>query len=262
MRTSDATAPRSIDLNSDLGEGTDPAEHAGDARMLEIVSSANVACAFHAGDPATIHRTVHAAVRRGVSVGAHVAYNDREGFGRRDLAVPSDELRADLVYQLGAIREIARTAGTSVRYVKPHGALYNTAAVDPQVAEDVAAAIVTVDPELVLLGLPGSVALDAARAAGLVTASEAFADRAYTAEGRLVPRGVEGAVLHDPEEVAARMLRLVHEGVVRSIEGTDVQVVADSICVHGDTLGAAAMAARLREVLTGAGVSLRPFVTP
>ncbi|PRZ08656.1 UPF0271 protein [Isoptericola sp. CG 20/1183] len=260
MTVHPATTPPRIDLNSDLGESFGRSSLGDDARMLAVVSSANVACGFHAGDPATMRSTVREAVVRGVMVGAHVAYRDLAGFGRRAMDVPSDELRADVVYQLGALQAVAVAEGTRVRYVKPHGALYNTAATDERVAVDVAAAVAAVDPGLVMLGLPGSVALAAAAAAGLPTAAEAFADRAYTAAGTLVPRGEPGAVLDDAEEVAARMLRMVTTGLVTAVDGTDVAVRADSVCVHGDTPGAAAIAERVRDALVGAGVRLRPFV--
>jgi UPF0271 protein len=255
-----AHTPARLDLNSDLGEGFGAWRLGDDVRMLDVVTSANVACGFHAGDPATMRRTVRAAVARGAALGAHVAYRDLVGFGRRRMDVPSEELRADVVYQLGALQAVAAAEGGRVTYVKPHGALYNTAAVDPRVAEDVAAAVAAVDPTLVLLGLPGSVALDAAAAAGLPVAAEAFADRAYTPEGRLVARSEPGAVLHDPEQVARRVLRLATDGVVEATDGSLLTVRADSVCVHGDTPGAVEMAVRVRAVLTAAGVDLRPFV--
>ncbi|MCK9794364.1 LamB/YcsF family protein [Isoptericola sp. 4D.3] len=248
-----------VDLNSDLGEGFGAWALGDDEAMLEVVSSANVACGFHAGDPATIRRTVRLAATRGVTVGAHVGYRDLVGFGRRAMDVPSVELQADVVYQVGALQALAAAEGTRVTYVKPHGALYNTAAVDERVAADVAAAVAAADPSLVLLGLPGTPALAAAEAAGLRTAVEAFADRAYTPAGTLVPRGEPGAVLHDPDVVARRMLRLVTEGVVEAVDGTDVAVRADSVCVHGDSPGAVAMARRVREVLDAGGVRLAPF---
>ncbi|MFC8599715.1 LamB/YcsF family protein [Isoptericola sp. NPDC057191] len=248
-----------VDLNSDLGEGFGRWTLGDDEAMLDVVSSANVACGFHAGDPTTIRRTVRLAAARGVALGAHVGYRDLAGFGRRDIDVPSAELQADVVYQLGALQALAAVEGTRVTYVKPHGALYNTAAVDERVAADVAAAVAAVDPTLVLLGLPGTPALAAAEAAGLPTAAEAFADRAYTTAGTLLPRSAPGAVLHDPEVVARRMLRLVTEGVVEAEDGTDVAVRADSVCVHGDTPGAVAMARRVREAFDAAGVALAPF---
>jgi UPF0271 protein len=260
MNASPAGTSRRIDLNSDLGESFGRWELGDDVRMLDIVTSANVACGFHAGDAATMRRTVRAAVERGVVIGAHVAYRDLAGFGRRAMDVPSDELRADVVYQLGALQAIASAEGGRVAYVKPHGALYNTAAVDERVARDVAVAVADVDAGLTMLGLPGSAALDAAREAGLPTAAEAFADRAYSPDGTLVPRREPGAVLHDPGMVAERMLRLVTEGVVTAVDGRDVRLAADSVCVHGDTPGAVTMAERVREALADAGVTLRPFV--
>lgn len=248
-----------VDLNSDLGEGFGRWRLGDDDAMLAVVSSANVACGFHAGDPATIRRTVRVAVERGVAVGAHVGYRDLAGFGRRRMDVPSEELQADVVYQIGALAGLVAAEGGRVSYVKPHGALYNTAAVDERVAVDVATAVAAVDPSLVVLGLPGSRALAAASAAGLATAAEAFADRAYRADGTLVPRSEPGAVLDDPDDVARRMLRLVTEGVVEAHDGTLVPVRADSICVHGDSPGAVAAAERVRTVLTQAGVDVTPF---
>jgi UPF0271 protein len=248
-----------VDLNSDLGEGFGRWTLGDDAAMLAVVSSANVACGFHAGDPASIRRTVRLAVARGVAVGAHVGYRDLAGFGRRRMDVPSDELQADVAYQVGALQALAAAEGGRVTYVKPHGALYNTAAVDERVAADVAAAVADVDPALAVLGLPGSRSLAAAEAAGLRTVAEAFADRAYTPAGTLVPRREPGAVLADPDAVARRVLRLVTEGVVEAVDGSLVAVPAASVCVHGDTPGAVAMARRVREVLDAAGVAVRPF---
>ncbi|CAM3432071.1 LamB/YcsF family protein [Isoptericola cucumis] len=249
----------SVDLNSDLGEGFGRWTLGDDAAMLGVVSSANVACGFHAGDPASIRRTVRLAAERGVAVGAHVGYRDLVGFGRRDLDVASEELQADVAYQIGALAGLAAAEGARVTYVKPHGALYTASAVDGRVAADVAAAVAAVDPSLKLLGLPGTRSLDAAAAAGLTTVAEAFADRAYTPAGTLVPRREPGAVLHDPDVVARRMLRLVTEGVVEAVDGSPVEVRADSICVHGDSDGAVAMARRVRELLDAEGVAIAPF---
>ncbi len=248
-----------VDLNSDLGEGFGRWRLGDDDAMLAVVSSANVACGFHAGDPATIRRTVRLAVERGVTLGAHVGYRDLAGFGRRRMDVPSEELQADVAYQVGALAGLAAAEGGRVAYVKPHGALYNTAVVDERVAADVAAAVAAVDASLVMLGLPGSQALAAASAAGLATATEAFADRAYRADGTLVPRSEPGSVLDDPDDVARRMLRLATEGVVEADDGTLVPVRADSICVHGDSPGAVVMAVRVRDVLAEAGVHVAPF---
>lgn len=248
-----------IDLNSDLGESLGAWTMGDDAAMLSIVSSANVACGFHAGDAAGILQTLRAAAARGVAVGAHVAYPDLAGFGRRNMDVASADLQADVIYQIGALQGLAKVAGTRVRYVKPHGALYNTIAHDRRQAGDVIAAIRAIDPTLVLVALAGAPLVNWAREAGLTVVSEAFADRAYTPEGTLVSRREKGAVLHDAQAVAARMLRLAREGVVEAIDGSSVRVQADSICVHGDSPGAVAMAREVRAVLEQAGVAVQAF---
>ncbi|QIR83784.1 LamB/YcsF family protein [Paracoccus sp. AK26] len=250
---------RTIDLNSDLGEGYGAWTMGDDAAMLGIVSSANVACGFHAGDPLTIRATVDGAAARGVAVGAHVSYPDRVGFGRRPMDVTSAELTADVIYQIGALQGIARAAGTRVAYVKPHGALYNTIANDARQADAVIAAIREIDPSLVLMGLAGTRILDRAADAGLATVAEAFGDRAYTPDGQLVSRREKGAVLHDADAVAARMLRLAVEGVIEAIDGSVLRLQADSICVHGDSAGAVDMARRIREELVSGGVTIAPF---
>ncbi len=249
-----------MDLNSDLGESLGAWRMGDDDAMLDIVSSANVACGFHAGDAAGILRTLRSAARKGVAVGAHVAYPDLAGFGRRAMDVASADLVADVVYQIGALQGLATAAGTRVRYVKPHGALYNTIAHDARQADDVIAAIRAVDAGLVLVGLAGSPLLARARAAGLRVVAEAFADRAYRGDGTLVPRGEAGAVLHDADAVAARMLRLATGGVVATVDGGDVRIEADSICVHGDSPGAVDMARRVRALLARAGVEVTSFV--
>lgn len=248
-----------IDLNSDLGESLGAWRMGDDDAMLAIVSSANVACGFHAGDAAGILRTLRRAADCGVAVGAHVAYPDLRGFGRRPMDVSSDDLRADVIYQVGALQALAAVAGTTVRYVKPHGALYNTIAHDERQAHDVIAAIKALDPDLVLVALAGSALVGWARAQGLRVVQEAFADRAYTPQGALVSRREPGAVLHDPAQVAERMLRLVREGSLPAIDGSLVRVEADSICVHGDSPGAVAMARALRGALEEAGVAIQPF---
>ena len=250
-----------IDLNSDLGESLGAWIMGDDAAMLDIVTSANVACGFHAGDPAGILATLRAAQARGVVVGAHVAYPDLLGFGRRNMDVASSDLVASVIYQIGALQGLAAAAGTQVRYVKPHGALYNTIAHDERQARDVIAAIRAIDAGLALVALAGSPLVRWAEDTGLRVVAEAFADRAYTPQGTLVSRREAGAVLHDPAVVAARMLRLVREGVVEAVDGSLASVRADSICVHGDSPGAVAMAAQLRRTLQQAGVALAPFAT-
>jgi 5-oxoprolinase (ATP-hydrolysing) subunit A len=248
-----------IDLNSDLGESLGAWRMGDDDAMLGIVSSANVACGFHAGDPAGILQTLRRAKAKGVVVGAHVSYPDLIGFGRRAMDVASADLRADVIYQIGALKGLAAAAGTVVRYVKPHGALYNTIAHDERQANDVIAAIREIDADLSLVALAGSPLLDWARAQGLRVVAEAFADRAYMPDGSLVSRRQAGAVLHDPQEVAERMLRLAKEGVVTAIDGSTVRTQAESVCVHGDSPGAVEMARQVRLLLEGAGVVVRSF---
>lgn len=248
-----------IDLNSDLGESFGQWRMGDDAAMLDIVTSANVACGFHAGDPAGILRTLKAAKAKGVTIGAHVAYPDLVGFGRRNMDVASDELTADVIYQIGALQALAHAAGTQVRYVKPHGALYNTIAHDKRQALAVIEAIRAVDPNLVLVALAGSSLIELARNEGLTCIAEAFADRAYTPQGTLVSRREAGAVLHNAEQVAQRMLRLVESGTVEAIDGSITRIEAESICVHGDSPGAIQMAREVRQLLEQSGVSLQAF---
>lgn len=249
-----------IDLNSDLGESFGAWRMGDDAAMLAVVSSANVACGFHAGDPAGILSTLRAAASRGVSVGAHVSYPDLVGFGRRNMDMASADLQASVIYQIGALQGLAAAAGTRVRYVKPHGALYNFIAHDARQAADVIAAVKAVDASLGLVVLAGSALSGWAREAGLRTVEEAFADRGYRADGSLVPRNQPGAVLHDPEAVAERMLQLARDGTVTAVDGSVVRVRAESICVHGDSPGAVAMAQRVRERLTAEGVRIAAFM--
>ena len=249
-----------IDLNSDLGESLGAWSMGDDAAMLDIVSSANVACGFHAGDPAGILATLRAAKARGVAVGAHVAYPDLIGFGRRNMDVASPDLVADVIYQIGALQGLAQAAGTRIAYVKPHGALYNTIAHDERQARDVIAAIRAVDAGLALVVLAASPLVQWARDAGLRVIAEAFADRGYTPQGTLVSRRDKGAVLHDSALVARRMLRLVKDGVVEAIDGSLARVQAQSICVHGDSPGAVEMARAVRKALEGDGIAVRSFL--
>ena len=250
-----------FDLNCDLGEGFGVWSLGDDAALLELVTSANVACGFHAGDPSIMRRVCARAASLGVAVGAQVGYRDLVGFGRRAIVMDPRALADEVLYQVAALDGIARSCGTRVSYVKPHGALYNVAAVDPEQAEAVVAGVAAFAP-LPLLGLPGSVLLAAARRAGIPAVGEAFADRAYTREGRLVPRGLPGAVLADPDVVARRAVGMVVEGVVHADDGSPVRVEAESLCVHGDTPGAVAIARAVREALERAGVELRPFAPP
>jgi len=250
----------SIDLNSDLGESFGVWRLGDDEAMLEVVSSANVACGFHAGDPSTLRRVCTAAVAGGVAIGAQVGYPDLAGFGRRHLDIDPDELRDAVLYQLGALDGFAQVAGSEVGYVKPHGALYHATIADPAQAGAVVAAAAEYDPSLAVLGAPGSPLLRLAEEAGLEPVGEAFADRAYLADGRLVPRGEPDAVLADPGEVAARAVRLAADHEVLAIDGTVVRVDARSLCVHGDTPGAVELAQAVRDALGEAGVGIHPFV--
>jgi 5-oxoprolinase (ATP-hydrolysing) subunit A len=249
-----------IDLNSDVGESFGNWTMGDDAAIFRSVSSANVACGFHAGDPSTIAQTCRDAVAAGITIGAHVGYRDLAGFGRRFLDCSPTELADDVLYQLGALEAIARAAGGQVRYVKPHGALYNTIVTHRAQAQAVVDAVKAFGGDLPLLLLPGSVALNAAEAAGLRGVAEAFADRAYNPDGTLVSRREPGAVLHDEDAVAANMVRLATEGTLVARDGSTIRTSAESICLHGDTAGAVSMAATVRRGLEAAGVGIRSFV--
>lgn len=248
-----------IDLNADLGESFGRWELGDDDALLPLVTSANVACGFHAGDPSVLARTCARAAETGVAIGAQVGYRDLAGFGRRFIDVPPADLTNDVLYQIGALEAFARVAGVRVRYVKPHGALYNAIVHHEAQAAAVAEAIVKYDPTLPVLGLPGSVWLRVAAEAGLTTVAEAFADRAYTPEGTLVSRRERGSVLHDAKTIAARCVRLATQGEIEAVDGTIVKVTAASICVHGDTPGAVGNARAVREALGRADVRLEPF---
>ena len=248
-----------IDLNSDLGEGFGIWPLGDDETMVGLVTSANLACGFHAGDPRTLLQTCRWAVEQGVSIGAQVAYRDLAGFGRRFIDADPADLTADVIYQIGALQGLARAAGGRVSYVKPHGALYNAIVHHEAQAAAVVEAVTSYDAALPVLGLPGSRWLALAATAGLTTYAEAFADRGYTPEGTLVPRSDDGAVLTDPEKVADRVLRMVADHQVEAVDGSLVDVEPDSVCLHGDTPGAVEMARAVRSRLTDAGVTLAPF---
>lgn len=251
----------SIDLNADLGESFGAWSLGDDEALLDVVTSANVACGFHAGDPLTMRATVAAASARGVRIGAHPAYRDLVGFGRRFLDVAPAELTADVLYQLGALDAMCKAVGTRIAYVKPHGALYTTIAHHEAQAAAVVDAVRAFDPDLPILGLPGSTVLAAAAASGLRGVAEAFADRAYTPAGALLPRREPGAVIHDPQAVVARAVRLATDATVIAVDGSVVAVEAASLCVHGDTPGAARLASAVAEGLRAAGVPLASFVS-
>ncbi|WP_155054491.1 LamB/YcsF family protein [Streptomyces blattellae] len=249
-----------IDLNADLGEGFGRWRLTDDEQLLSVVTSANVACGFHAGDAVTMRHVCELAAERGVRIGAQVAYRDLAGFGRRAMDVPPAELAAEVAYQIGALEVFARAAGTRVSYVKPHGALYNRVVHDEEQAGAVVDGVLLADASLPVLGMPGSRLLELAGKAGLPAVAEAFADRAYTEEGTLVPRGQDGAVLTDPDTVVERSLGLARFGVVTSRSGAPVEVRAESLCLHGDTPGAVELARRVRERLRESGVRVEAFV--
>ena len=249
----------SIDLNSDVGESFGRWTLGDDAAILRSVSSANVACGFHAGDPGVIRRTCRDAAAANVAVGAHVGYRDLAGFGRRFLDVAPVELADDVVYQLGALQALAAAEGARVRYVKPHGGLYNAIVHHTAQAQAVVDAVRAVDPGLPILGLPGSEVLRLAAAAGLRAVPEAFADRAYKPDGTLVSRSQPGAVLENPADVAEQVLRMATESSVRAVDGSLLKIQAESICVHGDSPGAVAMATAAKAALAEAGVSVSAF---
>ncbi|MEU0110241.1 5-oxoprolinase subunit PxpA [Streptomyces sp. NPDC006251] len=249
----------SIDLNADLGEGFGRWRLTDDEQLLSVVTSANVACGFHAGDAVTMRRVCALAAERGVRIGAQVSYRDLAGFGRRAMDVPPAELAAEVAYQIGALEVFARAAGARVAYVKPHGALYNRVVHDEEQAAAVVDGVLLADGTLPVLGLPGSRLLELAAKAGLPVVTEAFADRAYTDAGTLVPRSQEGAVVTDPEAVVERSLGLARSGEVVSRSGTRIEVRARSLCLHGDTPGAVELARRVRERLKSSGVRVEAF---
>ncbi|MCV7027928.1 LamB/YcsF family protein [Mycobacterium sherrisii] len=248
-----------IDLNADLGEGFGVWRLGDDDAMLGIVTSANVACGFHAGDPAGLLRVCRGAAARGVRIGAQVSYRDLAGFGRRFIDVDPADLTADVVYQIGALQAIARAAGSTVSYVKPHGALYNTIVTNPEQAAAVAEAVRLVDDTLPVLGMAGSAFFAAAERLNLTTVAEAFADRAYRSDGQLVSRREPGAVLHDPETIAQRVQDMVSCGRVTAVDGSPVQLRVESVCVHGDSPGAVQIATAVRDGLRAADIDVRAF---
>ncbi|HEY3994535.1 MAG TPA: 5-oxoprolinase subunit PxpA [Mycobacterium sp.] len=248
-----------IDLNADLGEGFGVWRLGDDEAMLGIVTSANVACGFHAGDPAGLLRVCRAAAEQGVRVGAQVSYRDLAGFGRRFIDVAAEDLVADVVYQIGALQALAHASGTTVSYVKPHGALYNTIVTNREQAAAVTEAVRLVDATLPVLGMAGSAFFDEASRLGLRPVAEAFADRAYLPDGQLVSRREPGAVLHDPDRIADRVVAMVDSGRVTAIDGTQINLDVESVCVHGDSPGAVQIATAVRERLKAAGTDVRAF---
>lgn len=248
-----------IDLNCDMGESFGRYRLGNDAAMLDVVTSANIACGLHAGDPVVMRETVALAASRGVTIGAHPGYPDLQGFGRRAMQLAPAELEAFLLYQLGALTSFARLAGVPLTHVKPHGALYNQAAADPDIAAAIARAVAAFDPRLIVVTLPESALKLAALGAGLRVALEGFADRAYQANGALAPRERSGAVIHDPDVAVARAIRMVTQGEVETIEGKVIPLRVDTLCVHGDTPNAAELAQSLRQALQKASIRLVPL---
>lgn len=246
-----------MDLNADVGESLGPWPMGADAALIGLVTSVNVACGFHAGDPLTMRRTVRLALDAGVAIGAHPGYPDLVGFGRRDMALAADDLEAAVLYQVAALAGILRAEGGRLAHVKPHGALYNRAAIDPATAEPIARALARFDPALRLVGPPGSALTAAGIAAGLVFLAEGFADRAYEADGSLRSRRLPGALLEDPARAAAQAVRIALEGRTTAMDGTTIELSVATLCIHGDTPGAATIAAAVRQALTDAGVDVR-----
>lgn len=243
----------SVDLNADLGEGA-----ANDAAILDFVTSANIACGGHAGDPALMARTIELATDKRVAIGAHPGFPDREGFGRRMLTVTPQEVHDFVGEQIGALLDLTRTANAPLRHVKPHGALYNAATTDPTIADAIATAIASLDPTLVLYGLAGSELIAAGERAELRTAAEGFADRTYAADGTLTPRSEADAFVEDVKAAVEQAVRLVTEGKVRALQGSDVEMRVDTICIHGDSPQASAFAAEIRRGLESAGIEVAP----
>jgi UPF0271 protein len=250
---------KSLDLNCDMGEGLGAWKMGDDAALLDHVTSANIACGFHAGDPGTIHRTVELALRKGVAVGAHPSLPDLQGFGRRRMSVSAEEVYDMVLYQIGALAGFTTACGGQMAHVKPHGALYNMAAKDWALAKAIVQAVKDFDSRIVLFGLAGSELVRAGQQAGLRTANEVFADRTYQADGSLTPRSQPDAIIHDAETAIAQVRRMVREGRVRSRQGGDIPVQADTLCIHGDEPNAVQFAKRIRQALDADGVRVATF---
>lgn len=247
-----------VDLNCDLGESFGAYTIGLDSQVIPYLSSVNIACGAHAGDPAVMRKTVEMALASNVSIGAHPGYPDLQGFGRRSLAMSPDDVYASVLYQIGALSAFVQAAGGKLRHVKPHGALYNNAAKDVALAQAIAQAVKDFDPNLTLVGLAFSKSIDAAQSLGLATASEFFADRAYQDNGSLVLRGLPGAVIVNEDAAIARTLKAVTEGVVETETGALISVQADTICIHGDNPSAVAFAGKIRHALEEAHIEVRP----
>lgn len=246
-----------VDLNSDLGESFGSYTIGMDEEILKYVSSANVACGWHGGDPVVMEKTVALAQQFGTAVGAHPGFPDLMGFGRRNMNITPEEAKAYVKYQLGALMAFTKSRGMELQHIKPHGALYNMAAVDEKLARAICEAVYEVDRDIIFMGLAGSKMISAAKEVGLRAASEVFADRAYNDDGTLVSRKLPGAVLHDKELAIRRVVRMVKEGKVESISGRDISIQADSVCVHGDNPQALEFVKNIRETLLAEGVAVQ-----
>ncbi len=250
---------RKVDLNADMGEGFGPWRMGDDAALLDIISSANVACGFHAGDPNVMHETMRLAVKNGVGIGAHPGFADLKGFGRRKLPLPHDEIANDVAYQLGAAQAVAARAGGKVRHLKLHGALSNMASVDHALARACYQAALDVNPDIVIMVLAATAMEDVVRELGCNWAGEIFADRAYNDDATLVDRALPNAVLHDAEIAAPRILKMLQAGAIIAESGAHIPCQIDTICLHGDTPGAVEMARGIRDHLTNAGITIAPL---
>lgn len=244
----------SIDLNSDLGESFGSYTIGNDEAVLAHITSANIACGFHASDPVIMEKTVRQALQKGVAIGAHPGYPDLMGFGRRNMSISREEARAYMIYQIGALNSFVKANGGKLQHVKPHGALYNAAAVDYSLAKALAEAVYDVDKELIFVGLAGSEMIKACKDIGLRAASEVFADRAYNPDGTLVSRRLENAMIHDTDLCISRVLRMIKEGKVTAVNGKDIEITADTVCIHGDNKMALEFAVKLREAFNQNGI--------
>lgn len=251
---------KSIDINCDMGESFGRYTCGMDSDVLPLITTANIACGFHASDPVVMNRTVAAAAENHVRIGAHTGFPDLEGFGRRPMTLTSTQIQADTEYQIGALWAFARAYGIRVTHVKPHGALYNIAVKDERTAQAICDGIAAIDPSLILLAPAASEMTLCAHKDGLSTAGEVFADRAYMEDGSLVPRSMEGAMITDADEAARRVLRMIEEGTVTAITGNDIPVTADSVCIHGDSPSAVSFARRIVTALKKDGIEIRAFV--
>jgi 5-oxoprolinase (ATP-hydrolysing) subunit A len=246
-----------VDINSDLGESFGNYKIGNDAEVMKYITSANIACGFHAGDPLVIERTIKLALENNVAIGAHPGYPDLQGFGRRSMKLSTDEIRANVFYQVAALKAMTEALGGKLQHVKAHGALYNDASVNEEIAKAIAEAVLMIDPSLIFMGLANSKMIELAKKLGLKTASEVFADRAYTKAGTLVSRTLAGSVIHDADVCNKRVLKMIKEKKVTEIEGSEIGINAESICIHGDNPSAIEMAKQLKQHLEINGIKIQ-----